>query len=269
MRKALAKVEQHIADAVAKGARIALRRQAPRARRHVLRADRDHRRDAGDADGARGDLRAGGAAVSLRDRGGCDPHGQRHRVRPGRLLLYARPGALLAGRRGARVRHRRPQHRAHLHRGGPVRRHQGVRHRAARARSTASSTTPSSSTCASGSAERALSARAPRHLRYRGAMRYAQLPRFPPTTAPSASASCWSTPARRQAPEPRAVRALSGALPRRSARRGAAARAVAADAVRRSSCRCGRARVARKYRAIWSQSGSPLRDLSRAAARAS
>jgi len=38
--KALAKVEQHLADATAKGARHRAWRQAPRPRRHVLRADR-------------------------------------------------------------------------------------------------------------------------------------------------------------------------------------------------------------------------------------
>ena len=39
---AVAKVEEHIADALAKGGKVAYRRQAPRARRHVLRADGDH-----------------------------------------------------------------------------------------------------------------------------------------------------------------------------------------------------------------------------------
>jgi succinate-semialdehyde dehydrogenase/glutarate-semialdehyde dehydrogenase len=43
----------------------ALRRQAPRARRHLLRADRADRRDAGDAPGARGNLRPGGADLQL------------------------------------------------------------------------------------------------------------------------------------------------------------------------------------------------------------
>ena len=48
------------------------RRQAPRAGRHVLRADDPHRRDADDAGRARGDVRAGRAAVPLRDRGRGD-----------------------------------------------------------------------------------------------------------------------------------------------------------------------------------------------------
>ena len=38
----VAKVEEHIADALAKGAQGRARRQAPRARRHVLRADGAH-----------------------------------------------------------------------------------------------------------------------------------------------------------------------------------------------------------------------------------
>ena len=38
------KVEEHIADAIAKGAKSADRRQAPRARRHLLRADRARQR---------------------------------------------------------------------------------------------------------------------------------------------------------------------------------------------------------------------------------
>ena len=40
--KAVAKVEEHVADALAKGGKIVARRQAPRARRHVLRADDHH-----------------------------------------------------------------------------------------------------------------------------------------------------------------------------------------------------------------------------------
>ena len=44
---AVKKVEEHIADAVAKGASVAHRRQAPRAGRHLLRAHRAHRRHPG------------------------------------------------------------------------------------------------------------------------------------------------------------------------------------------------------------------------------
>ena len=111
---ALAKVEEHIADALAKGARIACG-----GARHALGGtffqptiltdvDSEH------AGRARGDLRAGRAAVSLQVRGGGAAACQRHRIRARRLLLYSRPGACLARERSARMRHRRPQHRHHL-----------------------------------------------------------------------------------------------------------------------------------------------------------
>ena len=64
---AVQKVEEHVADAHAKGARRAGRRPAARARRALLRADRADRRDARHGGRARGDVRAGRAAVPLRD----------------------------------------------------------------------------------------------------------------------------------------------------------------------------------------------------------
>ena len=49
-----------------------------------------HRRDAGDGGGARGDVRSGRAALPVQDRGRGDRAGERHRVRPRRLLLRPR-----------------------------------------------------------------------------------------------------------------------------------------------------------------------------------
>ncbi len=109
--KAVAKVEEHVADAVAQGGEDPGGRQAARARRHVLRAHHSHRRDAANDGGARGDLRPGGSAVQIQDRGGSHRHGECHRVRPGRVRLYPRSRAQLAGVRSHRVRHRGTQHR--------------------------------------------------------------------------------------------------------------------------------------------------------------
>ncbi len=55
-------------------------------------------------------------------------HGERHRVRPRGLPVHARPRALLARFRGARIRHRGAQHGPHLDRGRAVRRREGIRH---------------------------------------------------------------------------------------------------------------------------------------------
>ena len=66
--KALAKVEEHVADATAKGATVADRRPASRAGRHVLRTHgADQCVQQHDA-GARGNLRSGRAAVPRRQR---------------------------------------------------------------------------------------------------------------------------------------------------------------------------------------------------------
>ena len=127
---AVEKVEEHIADALQARRVGGDRRTPPHAGRHVLRADgpgqRAERRD----DLPRGDVRPGGAAVPLQDRGGGDPAGQRHRVRPGVVFLFARRGADLPCGRGAGIRHHRHQRGDHLHRGGAVRRHEVVRARA-------------------------------------------------------------------------------------------------------------------------------------------
>ncbi len=86
--QAIAKVERHVADALAKGARVRRRRQAHR--RALLRAHRAGRRHRRHAVREGRDLRPGGAGVPLQDRGRSHRDGQRHRVRPGQLLLQPR-----------------------------------------------------------------------------------------------------------------------------------------------------------------------------------
>jgi aspartate-semialdehyde dehydrogenase len=57
--RAVAKVEEQVADALARGARLPHRRQAPQAGPLVLRADAADRCATGCTDHARGNLRAG------------------------------------------------------------------------------------------------------------------------------------------------------------------------------------------------------------------
>ena len=103
------------------------RRQAPRAGRHLLRAHRGARRDQVHALRHRGNLRPGRATVPLRDRAGSHRTGQRHHLRPGRVLLHPRLRPRLARVRGAGIRHRRHQHGSDLQRSRPVRRRQAIR----------------------------------------------------------------------------------------------------------------------------------------------
>ncbi len=124
---AVRKVEDHIADATAKGARI-----ATGGKRHALGGNFfeptvlvDVPRAADDL--PRRDVRPGRAAVPLQDRGGGDRDGQRHRVRPRRVFLRPRRRPRLPRGRGAGIRHRRHQRGHHLDRGGAVRRHEVVR----------------------------------------------------------------------------------------------------------------------------------------------
>ena len=63
--RAVEKVEEHIADATAKGAMVATGGGRPRPRRQLLPADPAHRRHPRDGGGARGDVRSGRAAVPL------------------------------------------------------------------------------------------------------------------------------------------------------------------------------------------------------------
>ena len=94
--------------------------------RLVLRADRARRRHRRHADLPRGDVRPGRRPHAVRRRGRGDPHGQRHRLRPRRVLPHARLRAPAARGRAARLRHRRRQRRHHLGRQRAVRRRQGV-----------------------------------------------------------------------------------------------------------------------------------------------
>ena len=125
--KAVEKVEEHIADALAKGGQIALggKRHAlggtffeptviTQVKPNMLMAREET-------------FGPGGTGVLVQGRERSDPHGERHGVRPGVVFLYARPGEVVPCCRGARVRHRRAQYGAHLHRGRAVRRDKGVR----------------------------------------------------------------------------------------------------------------------------------------------
>ena len=116
---------EHIADATSKGASVLIggKRHALGGRFFEPTILIDVRRR---WRFARGNIRAGRAAVPLQDRGGSDRARQRHRVRPGRLLLRPRRRADLPRRRSARVRDRRHQHGHHLDRSRAVRRRQAV-----------------------------------------------------------------------------------------------------------------------------------------------
>ena len=96
--KAVVKVEEHIADALAKGARI-LCGGKRHARGHsffepTVLADVKPRH----AGGPRGNVWPDGAPLPLRDRRRSDRNGKRYGVRPGKLLLFARSRPRVAGR---------------------------------------------------------------------------------------------------------------------------------------------------------------------------
>ncbi len=113
--KAVAKVEEHIADALGKGAKRRRRWSAARSGWQLLRADHPGRR-AAQCGGSQGrNLRPAGAGVPFQGRGRGDPPVQRHRVRPGLVLLCPRPGPRVPRRRSAGVRHGRHQHRTDFH----------------------------------------------------------------------------------------------------------------------------------------------------------
>ena len=84
---AVKKVEEHIADAVEARCRGGDRRPAAQAGRQLLRADDPRQRAERRDDLPRGDVRPGGSAVPLQDRGGGDQARQRHRVRSGVVFL--------------------------------------------------------------------------------------------------------------------------------------------------------------------------------------
>ena len=95
-------IEEHVRDAVAKGAKVLVGgRRNPNLRGLYLRADGAHRRDARDARDARGDLRARAADRARRERRRGDPHGERLRLR----ALRQRLDAQSAPRRRARAAH--------------------------------------------------------------------------------------------------------------------------------------------------------------------
>ena len=108
------------------------RRQAPRARRLLLRADRDRRRQARNALHEGRDFRAGRPGVQVRDRGRGDPPRQRHRIRPCLLFLHRQSRPRVPGHGRPEIRHGRRQRRADHHGRGAVRRRQGIRPRQGR-----------------------------------------------------------------------------------------------------------------------------------------
>ncbi len=126
--KAVKKVEEHIADALAKGASL-----LTGGARHELGTTFFQPtvlgRDPGHADVPRRDLRPRLRRRPLRDGRGRDRPGQRHHLRSGRLLLRPRSEPRLARGRSAGDRHDRRQHRPDLHRSRPLRRDQAIRPR--------------------------------------------------------------------------------------------------------------------------------------------
>jgi succinate-semialdehyde dehydrogenase/glutarate-semialdehyde dehydrogenase len=123
---ALQKVQAHIDDALRKGARVVTGGSRHPARRHFLRADGACRREQRYARRARRNLWPAGTGVQVCRGGGRGAHGQRHRVRSCRLLLFARRRALSARRRSARIRHDRHQYRPDFERGRAFRWRQAV-----------------------------------------------------------------------------------------------------------------------------------------------
>jgi succinate-semialdehyde dehydrogenase/glutarate-semialdehyde dehydrogenase len=130
--RAVAKVREHIDDALTQGAQLRTGGKPHATGRHLLRAHGAHRRDAAHARGARRNLRPARAAVSLRHRRRSHRHGQRHGVRPCGLCVHRRPPPHLARGRAAGSGHGRHQHRPDLQRGGALRRREAVGARARR-----------------------------------------------------------------------------------------------------------------------------------------
>jgi hypothetical protein len=127
--QALAKVEEHVADALAKGATLVL----TGGKRHALGGTFYEPTVIADVTP---DMKSRARRPSARWRrcSASRPRPRRSRwpttpSSASRVLLLARRGARLARRRGAGVRHGRREHRHHLERGGAVRRRQAVRHR--------------------------------------------------------------------------------------------------------------------------------------------
>ena len=127
--KAVAKVEEHVRDALSKGAKFVVGGKRVDGAGHFyaptvltgIRSDMLVMHE--ETFGPRR------AADEVRHRGRSDPPRQRDRVRPRQLFLHSRRRPRVARRRGARKRHRRHQRRHHLDRGRAVRRREGKRHR--------------------------------------------------------------------------------------------------------------------------------------------
>jgi succinate-semialdehyde dehydrogenase/glutarate-semialdehyde dehydrogenase len=129
---AVEKVENHIADAVANGARV-----VSGGMRHAL--GRTFFTPTVLADVTTKMLVAreetfgpGGASVSLQGRGGCHRHGQRHPIRACGLFLCARLRPGVPGGRSARIRHGRRRYGPDFDGARAVRRDEGIRSRSRR-----------------------------------------------------------------------------------------------------------------------------------------
>ena len=83
--------ERHVADALERGGELA-RSAARRCGGLFYRPTVITGVTAGRRDGERGDVRPGRRHRALRDRGGGGPRGERHALRPRRVLLHARHG---------------------------------------------------------------------------------------------------------------------------------------------------------------------------------
>ncbi len=126
---AIDKIDRHVEDAIAKGAKLAARGRSVPGGPAIYGPDCAHRRHHGHAARQRGNLRSRCPALPLRDRRRGDRHRQRHALWAGRLFLHRRPEALLAGGGSTGVWHDRPQHRRHLDRSRALRRRQAIRPR--------------------------------------------------------------------------------------------------------------------------------------------
>ena len=146
---AVAKVEEHLADAKARGAKV-----ATGGKRHALGGTFY---EPTVLTGVTPEMQIfreetfGPVAplIPLQGRRRSRRAREPDRVRPRLLLLQPRHRPHLARRRSARIRDGRRQHRPHHHRGRAVRRHEAVRARPRRLRSTASRNSSRSSTSAS------------------------------------------------------------------------------------------------------------------------
>ena len=104
---AVKKVEEHVADAQKKGAKVVTGGKRHKLGRTFYRADGAVGGQFLDAGRARGDLRPDRAGVPLQGRGRRHRPGQRHPVRPRVLFLRPRPRPGVAGGGSARIRHGR------------------------------------------------------------------------------------------------------------------------------------------------------------------